>query len=194
MFELITEVPEPILEYYRVDTRTEPTGEMISEPYTYLGEEGNELTDVRMVPEMVDNDYVVMVPRPQMVSWEKVNQIIAKHKGKKDALVDTFIGMAIVTDGWAFHDSYIDWLKDCESVDEYNVTEQLDEEGEVIAFESREYPSEPVYTPVELNQWKISNYAVLRKAAYGSTLEQLELQVDGLWEAHITEVKVRYSK
>lgn len=43
-------------------------------------------------------------------------------------------------------------------------------------------------------QWKLDNYDVLRKAAYGTWQEQLEMQTDGTWKAHTKSVKTKYPK
>ena len=194
MFELITDVPEAIADFYTVETRTEPTGEQIETEYTYLGEDGNELTGTRMVAEMVDNDYVVQLSKPQSISFDKVAQIIEKHGGKRDDVVLKFISLAIETNKFNFLDTYLAWLDSCKEVNLYNATEQFDDEGEPIDFEQKELPVEPVQFVTTTEQWKVDNYAQLRKAAYGSTVEQLEMQVDGLWVEHIADIKSRYPK
>ena len=111
MFELITDVPSELSQFYTEELRNELSGESIRVGYTYLDEEGNELTGTRMEPEYVENAYVVMLPKGQMVSWEKVEQIIEKHQGNKDAVVGKFIDLAVATDNWNFHADYINWLK-----------------------------------------------------------------------------------
>ena len=109
MFEKIEDVPEAIAEFYTEEIRNEPTGEMVREEYEYIDEDGEKQTGTRLVPEMVDNVYVVKHVVSQSVSWDKVAQIIDLHKGTKDAVVGAFIDLAIMTDSWAFHDEYLEW-------------------------------------------------------------------------------------
>ena len=197
-FDLITDVPEAIADFYQEEVRNEATGEYTSETYGYeaFDNDGELITQTgtRQVAEYVDNIYVVQKTRCQPVSWDKVISLIEKHAGNKDQVIDTFIGFAIETASWEFCDSYIDWLDECAEVDTYNETEQLGEEGTAIEFTPQEYPEEPQLVNTTLAQWKLANYNVLRRAAYGSYESQLEMQFDGTWEDFISSVKDKYPK
>lgn len=117
MFEKIEDVPVELTDFYYEDIRSEPTGEMVPEEFIYTDENGDEQTGSRQVPEYADVAYVVQKKRPQSVSWVKVDAIIAKHQGKRDALIAKFVTLAEQTDDWSFHDKFIYWLED-EPVDD----------------------------------------------------------------------------
>jgi hypothetical protein len=188
--------PEQLKEFYFSEVINESYMVPLVKDVTGIDSEGNDVVTQITVPEQRFKDvtYWKLKSKLESVSWDKVERVIEKHQGNRDSVVDVFIGLAIETDKWEFYDLYLEWLKDCEAVALYNATEQLDEEGVAIVFDARELPLEPAFTATELNQWKISNYDVLRKAAYGSVAKQLEMQVDGLWEAHIADVKGKYAK
>lgn len=77
--------------------------------------------------------------------------------------------------------------------EENDIVESIEDD-----IEPNEYNSEP--TVIEDNysynvsQWKLDNYDKLRKAAYGSWENQLEMQADGTWEQHINDVKNKFPK
>lgn len=41
---------------------------------------------------------------------------------------------------------------------------------------------------------RIRHYAPLRRGAYGSWQQQLDMQYAGTWESHVAEVKARFGK
>lgn len=55
-------------------------------------------------------------------------------------------------------------------------------------------PNHTPKTEEEIKAWEVENYISLRKVAYGTWEEQMEMQYDGTWEAHVLAVKQRYPK
>jgi hypothetical protein len=53
-----------------------------------------------------------------------------------------------------------------------------------------------VLEDTESNEWKIANYAELRREAYGPLGEQLDMQFKSFdnWKKHIADVKARFPK
>lgn len=47
---------------------------------------------------------------------------------------------------------------------------------------------------VDVVAWRRQNYAMLRRAAYGSWQEQLDMQYEGTWDAHVAAVKAAFPK
>lgn len=168
MFEQITDVPVALAEFYSENVVSEQVLDEAGEPvlaqeqYTYLDEEGVEQTGTKLVPTYEDVAYVVLAPRPQSVSWDKVNQIIEKHQGKRPDVVAKFTELAQATDKWRFHDEYLDWMNDCIEVDNYNSTDQLDEDGEIIIFEQKEYPEEPTFIPHDIKPLQLVEAKAVR--------------------------------
>lgn len=46
----------------------------------------------------------------------------------------------------------------------------------------------------DVEQVRRKHYAVLRRGAYGSWQEQMDMQFAGTWEAHVAQVKERFGK
>lgn len=199
-FDTLNDVPEEIKEFYVERTVSEVVLSEGGEPtyaqesYTYLDDDGEEQAGVRSVPIYQDVTYLDELSLNQSVSWEKVTEIIAKHAGKADDIVRAFINMAIQTELYGFKGEYLSWCDNNAEVDLHNATPQYDEEGNAIEFTPREYEAEPIRPSTECDQWMIDNYDLLRKAAYGSVISQLEMQVDGTWMDHVIAVKKQYPK
>lgn len=145
MFDLITDVPAAIAEFYQEEIRNEPTGNMIDEKYTYIDENEVEQTGTRSVPEYADVAYVVLVPFGETKSWADVEHVISL--GKPKAVVERFVELAKNGDKKTFHDDYLAWMNECAEVDKYNESLIVDEEG--VMPELRSYPPEPVYVETD---------------------------------------------
>ncbi len=202
MFDLITDVPNKILEFYHEEVRSEPTGNQIPETYTYVDENGDTQTGTRMVDEYADVTYVVENTRCQPVSFSQVDNIIELRAGTLPDVVDTFIGFALETKDWEYHDSYLEYLALEPNADDPKYLEEVpgsdpieyvydyinDRTEWLLAVPDAKDPT------VTISEWKITNYDKLRKAAYGSWQEQMEMQYDGTWNDHLEKVRDMYPK
>lgn len=204
-FDKIEDVPQPIVDFYKVETRNEPTGNMNEEQYEYQDEEGNTQTSTRLVPEYHDVDYVVQVSVGEFKSLDDVWRVANLHRGKRDDLIRQFLAMVCNATQWRFHDEYIDWLVDEPDIDD-NQYYQYDE-SETLKFSQELYDaaiqkwkdSEPVRpAKLDIEQWFFDNYYPLREAAYPPKEKQLEMQFDdqkhgtNTWFDSIEAVKLQY--
>lgn len=139
-FQTISDVPAVLAEFYVEDVRSEPTGNMIDEEYTYIDENEVEQTGTRSVPEYADVTYVVQVELGETKSWDDVERVIALSKPQ--AVVERFVELAVNGDKVRFRDSYLEWMEECAEVDEYNASLV---DGQV----AREYSVEPTYTATD---------------------------------------------
>lgn len=148
-FNLITEVPTAIAEFYVEEVRSEPTGNNIEEPYEYIDDNGDTQTSIRLVPEYADVTYVVLLPFGETKSWDDVSRVVSL--GKPRSVIDTFIECAINNDRKTYHDAYVAWMVECDEVLEYNNSRVPDEEG--IIPPSRKFPLEPIYAPTDADKY-----------------------------------------
>lgn len=102
-------IPVAIRDFYHEETRSEPTGNKLTEKYTVLDEEGQETPAERLVDEYAVVTYVVMNARNDLKTWQDVERV--KSLGRYDVTLYN-IQKAHENDRWAFHDSYINWLQD----------------------------------------------------------------------------------
>lgn len=195
----VSSLPVEIQDFYFEEIVSELTGEQVEEIYTYLDGDGIEQTGTRLVYEYQDVTYIRINQRVQSTSFEKVEQVINKHNGERDDVVDIFANFYIETLKWNYHDSYIEWLeKRPDTTDEkYDLNDEETSEplysfdNDLSEWESLE-PVLPTFPTLE--EWKLHNYSILRKAAYLPMEKQLEMQFDGTWNDHILEVKAKYPK
>ncbi|MCA2497776.1 DUF4376 domain-containing protein [Vibrio sp. 2175-1] len=143
-FQTISDVPAAIAEFYVEDVRSEPTGNMIEEEYTYLDENEAEQTGTRQVPEYADVTYVVQIEFGEVKSWSDVDRVIGL--GKAQSVIERFVSLAVNGDKKQFHDSYVSWLEACAEVDKYNA-ELADGEPAI------DYPEEPIYTATDTSAY-----------------------------------------
>lgn len=151
---------------------------------------------------------------------EDVQRVIAKRK--PDSVVDMFIESYLLGEALApYFEAEQEYAELLAQEDQPDVEPVLDEDGVTVLVEGyspnairdariaeleTEYsylvdPGDdttieerrPVPT-VDVGAWKVENYVMLRRAAYGSWQEQLDMQYDRTWEAHVAEVKSRYPK
>ncbi|CAH0531835.1 hypothetical protein CTH30272_04083 [Allocatenococcus thiocycli] len=141
MFELISDVPAAIAEFYKEEIRNEPTGNMIDEEYTYIDENEVEQTGTRSVPEYADVTYVVQVELGETKGWGDVERVISLNRPQ--TVIEKFVSLAVTGDKVQFRDAYLEWMDGCAKVDEYNASLVADEEGNMP--ESRVYSDEPTY-------------------------------------------------
>ncbi|WP_165311058.1 DUF4376 domain-containing protein [Vibrio ziniensis] len=114
-FETLAQVPEPIRQFYHEDIRHEPTGNKVSESYTYQDESGQDISAERLVDEYADVIYVVINVRHDLKSWSDVE--LAKARSTYET-TRYFIEKAYESDLWAFHDAYLAWLESEPSLDD----------------------------------------------------------------------------
>ncbi|MCG6268268.1 hypothetical protein [Vibrio furnissii] len=100
-------VPFAIRDFYHEETRSEPTGNKLTEKYTVLDAEGQETPSERLVDEYADVTYVVMNARQDLKTWQDVERV--KALGRYD-VTRYNIGKAHERDLWVFHDAYLTWL------------------------------------------------------------------------------------
>lgn len=107
-FETLDKVPEPIRKFYHEEMLHEPTGNKVSESYTYQDESGKDVTVERLVDEYADVTHVVINDRHDLKSWSDVE--LAKVRSTYET-TRYFIEKAHESDLWVFHDFYIRWLE-----------------------------------------------------------------------------------
>ncbi|WP_044362355.1 DUF4376 domain-containing protein [Vibrio fluvialis] len=108
-------VPSAIREFYHEETRREPTGNKVSESYTYQNEAGESIPAERLVDEYADITYLVQNSRSDLKSWDDVE--LAKAKSTYDT-TRYFIEKACEGELWSFHDAYLAWLENEPSLDD----------------------------------------------------------------------------
>lgn len=150
MFKSLSDVPEPIIDFYHEEVRTEQVFEedgvtpvYTQEEYIYIDENEEEQTGTKSVEVFQEVAYVVLNARSQSVTWEKVKSLVEQKKASH--VINKFVDLAMETERWGFYDKYMAYLEECEAVKLYNETEQLDEEGNPIDFPQREMPLEPQF-------------------------------------------------
>lgn len=141
MFELITDVPAPILEFYQEEIRNEATGNKIEESYEYLDE--NEVTQIgtRLVDEYHDVTYVVELPRHDLKSWVFVENVSDKNLEFKTYCIEK----ACEAERWDFHDEYLKWLNQKPNSEDAKYLERdeaespiYDYDADLVAWQARE--------------------------------------------------------
>ena len=194
-------IPAAIVNFYHEEVRSEPTGNQVSESYTYEDENGVTQTGSRMVDEYADVTYVVENTRAQGTSWSQVDNIIELRAGTLPNVVDTFIGFALETEDWEYHDSYLEYLAIEPQADDAKYLEEVPESDpvEYVYDYTTDHAAWVADAPVQdadvtVAQWKMDNYQKLRRAAYGDWTTQLEHIYDDEagWRAHIASVRALY--
>lgn len=88
--------------------------------------------------------------------------------------------------------------KELPFLSEWRESEPSTEEILEETVEPHEYDSDIVTIvdsySYDVSSWKLENYAILRKAAYRTWQEQMEMQADGTWEQHVLDVKAKFPK
>jgi len=164
-YELITDVPASISEFYEEVVKSEPTGSTISESYEYMDENNVTQTGSRNVPEYADVTYVELKTRPESKSITDLERVITL--GKPQAVLDKFAALITAYAPWKYFDLYRGYLKELDKVTTHNdaIETVLDEEGNDITPEPLALPTEPVKpeAPVDL----LAPYVnTLRQQAY----------------------------
>ncbi|WP_441257738.1 DUF4376 domain-containing protein [Vibrio sp. Vf1514] len=108
-------VPFAIREFYHEETRREPTGNKVSESYTYQSGTGETVPAERLVDEYADITYMVQNSRSDLKSWNDVD--LAKAKSTYDT-TRYFMEKACEGELWSFHDAYLAWLENEPSLDD----------------------------------------------------------------------------
>lgn len=108
-------VPFAIREFYHEETRREPTGNKVSESYTYQNGTGETVPAERLVDEYADITYMVQNSRSDLKSWNDVD--LAKAKSTYDT-TRYFMEKACEGELWSFHDAYLAWLENEPSLDD----------------------------------------------------------------------------
>ena len=159
--------------------------------------------------------------RPRNKSYDDVLRVINKHKGKNDKALDVFIDSYLDGIQWDWYDEYLAYEKELAEVQEYNATvagsvshtetvKVVTGEGEdtvvsyeevEVLYEPKPVPEAPVRPPlITVEQWRVNNYALLRRAAYPEYREQFDMQFDdkrngtSLWQDVIDNIKLKYPK
>lgn len=140
-----------------------------------------------------------------------LESLIKKNPDKADDNIRDYL------DGiqWDWYDSYVKWQKDALEVQAFNDRVAAGEDlipsealrslgaalGKAHVVKPKKFPVEPVRPPnMTVNKWKKANYSLLRKDAYASIQDQLdmlykEMTGDGTpWRNHIALVKSKYPK
>ena len=149
MFKTLNEVPEPIRPFYFEDVVSEPTGEMVDVPYSYIDDSGDEQSGMRPEPEMRNVTYIELIDFGQTHGNPDIN--MRKNEPEKNC-VDV-LGFANSGQDKLFHDSYIKWMK---SEPEYS--EWKGSSGEVISNQD-EINSWTLAEPVRPDHKSLSDYS-----------------------------------
>jgi hypothetical protein len=145
MYNLISEVPASISEFYVEVIKNEPTGEMVEEAFTYLDEEGVEQTGTRQVKAYADVAYVEQVRRPESKTESQLDQVISLSKPQR--VLDLFAEMVSVGEAWSYFDEYKLYEEELSTILAFNEelpVVSVDEEGNDVLAELKELPTEPV--------------------------------------------------
>ncbi|MFH4619370.1 DUF4376 domain-containing protein [Vibrio furnissii] len=135
-------VPSAIRDFYHEETRREPTGNKVSESYTYQNGAGETVPADRLVDEYANITYLVQNSRSDLKSWNDVE--LAKAKSTYNT-TRYFMEKACEGELWSFHDAYLAWLENEPSLDD------------VAFFTSGEGDDEPTFNEswfeVALDAW-----------------------------------------
>lgn len=173
-------VPVALRGYYAEETRSEPTGEMVSEEYTFVDENGDEQTGIREVPEFHDVTYTVLLPFGETKSWNEVDTVVSM--GKASAVIKQFIKLAINGDHKEFHNSYIQWLsgKPSEPVRTRNDDgTYVPDDLETPESEAYEAGYTPEMYAVEYAEWEVTepSFVVTDTTTYYRTIAKAEREI-----------------
>ena len=207
-YNTLLDVPKQIREFYHEEIRSEQVFEedgitpvLSPETYVYIDENGDEQEGTKYVPTFEDVVYIVKNSTNDLKSWTEVKAVIANVKGGKETFVEYCIEKAIEADKYKFCNEWENWNVVLEDLLEAqaNYTEPTQEEieggAQVIDYAAKiavQEAAEPVKPTTTLEKWKTENYALLRKAAYGTVEEQLAEQLDGTWAFGIVSKKLKY--
>lgn len=205
MFETITDVPAKLAEFYTSEMVEQPTGNTFEETFTYEGEDGRTYTGTRTVAEMQTVELVSLLPFDEAKTLADVWQVVTIHKGKRDDLIRLFLGM--VNEGFRqlFYFKYRDWYLSKPTPEEERFS-VFDDAG-VAQFVQALYDDalvmwqaqEPAdYETLNIDQWFLDNAQELRKLAYPSREEQMEMQFNDMmngtttWQEAIMSINLQY--
>lgn len=222
MFDSINDVPWPIQKFYKEEERSEQRFDndgnpvLVDEEYQYIDENDVEQMGTKKVPVFDLVTYVVLISRGECKSEDDVMRVA---KGRKPiAVLDKFIEMFFCGERWAFHDKYISWMDECAAIDlkAGEVERAKNEFGHFVpddpsthdvdeAWEGGKSPDDIRATkkpaPIEavlptLEQYKRTNYRVLRRAYYQDWHHQMDMQFndESLWRDHVQNVKDMFPK
>ena len=141
MYENINDVPEVIKDFYFEETVSEPTGELIAQPYFVeeydeeTGEPtGEQVERTRQIPEMADVTYVRQATRPETKSKADLERVIGL--GKPLAVITKFADMVALGEQWEWFDDYQSWKSTNDELVALNVDlPKHDDEGLLVQAE-----------------------------------------------------------
>ncbi len=137
----LLEVPVEIREFYEEVTVSEPTGEQVSEVFTYTDEEGVEQSSSRLVDEYADVLYIKELPTPETKSKADLERVISLSKPSR--VIDAFAAMVAAGEQSEWFSEYKDYLVAVQERLELiaNHVPELDEDDVEIPWTE---PDEPV--------------------------------------------------
>lgn len=141
-------------------------------------------------------------PQPERKSHDDLLRIIEKRGDTP--FLDAMIDKQQETAQWEWYDSYKQYLSNKEAIEFWNTenagTFNVGTEDE-YTVDPKPLPVQPVRPPIiTAAQWRLNNYAILRRAAYGSWQEQIELILNDMRNgtanavARDNEVRTKYGK
>ena len=134
-YNTLLEVPVEIREFYEEVILNEPTGEQVSEAFTYTDEEGLEQSSSRLVDEYADVLYIKELPTPESKSKSDLERVISLSKPSR--VIDAFAAMVAAGEQSEWFSEYKDYLvavqERLDFISDY--VPELDEDGVEIPLE-----------------------------------------------------------
>lgn len=211
MFLTLEEVPAPLVAFYKEQTLLElqlnedGSPQMVEESFSYEDENGIGQTGTRWVPLYLPVVRVVKIPRTEGKSIDDVWFAARLHKGTRDDLLKSFLGMVNAETAETFHDDYLEWFMSEPKADDPQFV-SYDHDGnpyydsvlyqEALSNWQSKVPADLVL--IDVDQWFLDNAQELRKLAYPSREEQMEMQFNDMmngtttWQEAIMAVNLQY--
>ena len=148
-YNTLLEVPVEIREFYEEVTVSEPTGEQVSETFTYTDEEGLEQSSSRLVDEYADVLYIKELFTPETKSKADLERVISLSKPAR--VVDAFVAMVANGEQLEWFNEYKDYLvavqERLELID--NHVPELDEDDVEIPWIEPDEPASPTRPAIQ---------------------------------------------
>lgn len=161
MYSKLTDVPADIRSFYREEVRKEQV----------LSDNGES--------KLVDVTYVIENAPTEFKTLEDVWRVAGKHKGKRDDVIELFVGMVGDSEQYFWFGKYKQWLAECDVINEANTNKVADDEG--VMPDDIPLPAKPVQPAViDFDQWKLDNYEKLRQCAMPDKATQMQLMYEDM--------------
>jgi len=173
-YDLISDVPEEIVEFYKEVVESELSGNFVDKEVTTVDENGKDQKSTVKVPEYVDVTYVRLMDRPETKTQKDLDRVISL--GKPQSVVDKFTAMVNVGISWDWFDEYTKYLEDKAGWDILEAPEEFGEDGEPIVFTKPDEQVKPTRKPSVYNTYS----RTLFKADREFKVKALKVTIDGM--------------